>query len=326
VSPLVVLLASPGVAAAPVVVGAPAPRTLPTAGKLKGEEADVVVATSDATCRLERAPITTRGDGTVSVTLGVHGDTLATWAAQQGELSAVAADGKVPPCDLPGVESVVVPAGGWAIGVHHPAVELHVDGPVTLAPLGEDGHWWHAVADAPGEANLAVVHAEAPPTRLRLVLDPEAGPPEGRTILVGPRGATAVPVEAPIVALSMPATDVARVEVMGAHLVAFGHSTGRADGIVRVEGLVPEALAVVVQPKLPAPQGSAWAVSPGGSRRLKPDVPVVQAISADPDVVSVEVKPSRLVLEAGECAYVCEADVAVLDETGMVHVVRVVVH
>jgi hypothetical protein len=326
VSPLGLLLPSHALAAVPIVAGAPEARSLPTEDRLRGDEADVVVATSDATCRLERAPIASRGDGTVSVVLGVHGDALAAWAAQQGELSAVVADGKVPPCDLPGVESVVVPAGGWAIGVHHPAVELLVDGPVTLVALGEDGRWWHAFADAPGEAHLAVVHAQAPPTRLRLVLDPGARPPEGRTLLVGRGGASALALEAPLVALSMPPTDVATVEVLGENLVAFGHVAGRADGIVREEGRVPEALAVVVQPNLGPPRGSAWAVAPGSSRRLKPDVPVAAAISADPDVVEVEVRPGRLVLTAGACEGTCETDVAVLDKGGRVHVVRVVVH
>ena len=52
---------------------------------------------------------------------------------------------------------------------------------------------------------------------------------------------------------------------------------------------------------------------------------VVRAISADPDVVRVEVKPNRLFLTAGDCTDTCEADVAVLDTAGNVHVVRVVV-
>jgi hypothetical protein len=309
----------------PIVAGAPEPRSLPIEGKIKGDVADVVVETPDATCRLQRAPITSRSAGEVQVKLGVQGDALATWASGQGTLSAVAADGSVPPCDLPDVDTVVVPAGGWAIGVHHPAVELHVDGPVTVLPLGDDAVWWHVVATSPGEADLAVVHAQAPPTRLRLVLDPGARPPEGTTVAVGRRGAVEIPLDAPVVAWSVPDDAVASVVALGGHLVAFGHATGRADGIVREEGLVPEPVSVVVLPDLAAPVGPGWALDAGASRKLKPDVPIVEAVSADPEVVRVSLKSSKVLLTAGPCAE-CEADVVLLDAAGQVHVVRVVVH
>jgi hypothetical protein len=82
----------------------------------------------------------------------------------------------------------------------------------------------------------------------------------------------------------------------------------------------------VVLPDLAAPQGLAYAVRAESSRRLRPDVEVAGAISADPELVTVEWTPRRLVLTTGACAETCEADVVLLDVEGGTHVIRVVVH
>lgn len=313
-------------AGAPIVTGVPPPRALPVTGRLRDGQVDVVVATADATCRFDRADVAARATDTVEVALGLLGDALAGWAAQQGALFAVPADSAVPPCDLPGVDVVVVPSGGWAIGVHHPPTEVRVDGPVSVQPLGDDGRWWYVVASEPGEAQLAFAHERAPPTRLRLVLDPGAPPPEGKQVSVARRGAAALPLETSLVATALEPGGIATLAPLGRHLVAIGSETGRADGVVREEGIVPYPIAVVVLPDLGAPVGLAYAVRAGTSRRLRPDVEVADALSADPATVAVESSPHRLVLTAGACPDTCEADVVLLDAQGEVHVVRVVVH
>jgi len=327
VSPLILALAvHDAEAGAPIATGAPPPRAVPVAGKPRDGRVDLVVTTADARCRFDRQDIVERDGGTVKVVLGLLGDALAAWVAEQGEISAVPADGSVPPCDLPGVDVVLVPSGGWAIGVHHGPSEVRVDGPVTIRPLGDDEQWWYLVANEPGEAQLAFLHERAPPTRLRLVLDPGAPPPEGEQMSAARRGAATKELESSLVAAALEVDGVASLVPLGRHLVAIGHETGRADGVVREAGQPPYPIAVVVLPDLPAPAGLAYTVRPGSSRRLRPDVEVAGAISADPETVAVEWSPRRLVLEAGDCPETCEADVVLLDTEGKTHIVRVVVH
>ncbi len=313
-------------AGAPIVTAAPPPRPLPVSGKLRDGSVHLVVTTAEARCRFDRGEVVEQDGNTVKVSLGVLGDALAAWVAEQGEISAAPADGSVSPCDLPGVDVVVVPSGGWAIGVHHAPSEVRVDGPVTLEPLGDDEQWWYLVAKEAGEAQLAFLHERAPPTRLRLVLDPGAPPPEGEEMSVARRGAATKALENPLVAAALEVDGIASLVPLGRNLVAIGHETGRADGVVREGGLPPYPVAVVVLPELSAPQGLSYAVRRGASRRLRPDIELAGAISADPETVAVEWTPRRLALAGGACPDTCEADVVLLDAEGKTHVVRVVVH
>lgn len=308
--------------AAPPTAREPTPRDLP--GVAGGAaELEVAVTVDGVTCRFARGRVTGEAEGRVRIVLGALGEATARWAEGQGPLSLVADDAGVPACELPPIVDVRLPAPWAPISLRRPATEVLFDASeATVAPFGEDGRAWQVSPPAGRALPIAFAHADQPPTRLRVRLDPEAGHPDGRRVEVGLGEVARVPVEgAPRLATEGGAH--ARFLALSSEILVLGAAPGEEATAFRAGDAPPEALIATVGPaSRAAPQVPVFAVAPGGSRRIRPDRPLAAVHVARPEIAGAELRGSRLKLTGLGAGF---SDLVLVDVDGVAHVIRVAV-
>lgn len=277
--------------------------------------ADVVLATADVTCALA----TGRAEEGRAV-LGLLDAALARWAAaEQGTLSLRAVGAAGPCVGLPEVEEVALPGGGWAVGLKRPAARATTDGP-GLARMGEDGRWWHVTPwTGPGTGAVVFEHEKGPPTRLLARMNPQAEPPAGVAAQVPLHGVGVLELDARATYAAV--VGGATLVPVGQRLLVLGGEAGPAAGVLREGDGTPRSLRVVVGAPLP-PRDDDLVVRAGGRKWVRPDRDVVEAWSAAPGVVAVELRDRRILLHGGEPG---RAQVALVGPAGEVFVVTVAV-
>jgi hypothetical protein len=246
-------------------------------------------------------------------------EALVTWAATQGAVAPEPA-GSVPPCaGLPPIESVQLPAGGWAVGLRTPATASRT-ADLAAVPMGPDQRWWHVL---PGEGDAGAVvfeHADGPPTRI-LASSGAAEPPPGLVVQVEHGGITVVDLSGPPVYAAVRPEAGAGMVGVGQRLLVIGHQPGTLDGVIREGEADPRSLRVVVGAP-PKPTAGDLVVPSGGKRTFRPDAPVVDAWSGRPEIVGVALDGNKLRLTGGEPGH---AEIALQAPDGTVWVLPVAV-
>jgi hypothetical protein len=222
---------------------------------------------------------------------------LIAWLSSRGQAVSEAQQ-EVLPCDgLPPIEQVTVPAGGWALGLRHPARAVDAAGALTVLSVGEDGRWWFVTGT--GTAQLAVAHDDAPPTRFVLRFD-EALSSLAPVHTVPRGGALALPLEgAPAETVVRLADErVAQARLEGSWLVLVGRAPGMVEGVLREGSQPPEPLRIEVGAALP-PQAGEVTVVAGRTRRVKLDGTPDSAWIADEKLAQSEVRGRVVLLRGG---------------------------
>lgn len=268
----------------PASLALPVPEgTAPTSLSVEAEGGECLFASRDATDRvslLDRA--------------------LLSWLVATRQPVALTREALAPCEGLPPIASLAVPATGWAIGLTQPAESVEAAGALAVRPIGDDGRWWFVTGD--GNAQLAFMHGQDPPTRFLVRFD-EALPAPGDPHLV-PKGAAlgidlregpSAPSPARV-SVVLASDAVASVRISGPWLVAVGAAAGSIDGVLRIDDRPPEPLHIEVTAALP-PSDSDVIVPAGKRRRLALDATPDEVWSADPSVLDAVQSGLRVTLE-----------------------------
>lgn len=281
-----------------------------------GDPVRLVIGTDDGDCTIAAGVVAADG-----VRVSLLDAALVRWVALENPVRATSE--VVEPCDgLPPVDPLVVPSGGWAVGLRRPATVHDREGPFDVVPIGTDGRWWHIVPEADGVGSLTFDHPDAPPTRFAIRVDERViGRPSGDPVAVPRGGAAVVPFPGDVAYARVVPQGIVELQAVGAQLVVLGLASGVAEGVIRVGTADPEPLRIEVGGPV-APVRGELVVPAGGHRRVVLERAVVGWWVGARESLDVEVRGRRLILSGGTPG---RTQLVLQDDTGVLVTVPIVV-